>query len=237
MLFKYIHSNEAKNDVLNPKGGTSIENYPLDEWESVITSRLNCAIEEWLGNCEVKEKMEEANAEITSAVNEIEVEIENVEIDMTGIKPQSPRVEQTLLLPTIFRLVHPDIRFWHFQIIAMKLVVQLFKLYYYGREQSLEKAEIVYKKMLEGMTKEKLQGLFENSFGEEYSKTISRLFDCDIPNKIKSMKKTNESMMAEYLSLRLKHGSFQRLNTMMEKLKAEIRMYQDTQRKDSSVHP
>lgn len=228
MLFKYIHSNEAKNDVLNPNGGTSIENFLPDEWESVITSRLNCAIEEWFGSCVVKEKMEEANAEIMSAVNEIEVEIENVEIDMTGIKPQSPRVEERLLLPTIFRLVNSDMQFLHFKKMVWKLVFELFKSYYYGREQSRKKAEIVYKKVLEGMTKEKLQGLFENFFGKEYSKTISRLFDCDIPNKIKSMKKTNDSMMAEYLSLRSKHGSLHKLNTMMEKLKAEIKMYQDT---------
>lgn len=238
MLLKYIHSNEAKNDVLHPKGGTSIENFPPEEWESVITSRLNYAIEKWFGKCVVKEKIEEANAKIMFAVKKIESKIENLEIDMTGIKPQPSRVEQSLLLPTIFKLVSSDMSFWHFQIMVFKLIYMydLTSFYWYGPEAFRKKAVIVYDKVLEGMKKEKLQELFENFFGKEYSKTISRLFDCDIPNKIKSMKKTNESMMENCLSLRLKHGSFQRLNKMMEKLKAEMVMYQDTHRKVNSMH-
>lgn len=235
LLYEYIHSNEATTDVLNPKGGTSIENFPSDQWESVITSRLNCAIEEWFGNCVVKDKMEEANAKIMLAVKTIELKIENVEIDMTGIKPQPSRVEQRLLLPTIFRLVSSDMPFFHFQIMLFKLVIELSKFYFYGPEQFRKKAEIVYKRVLEDMTTEKLQELFENFVGKEYSKTISRLFDCDIPNKIKSMKKTNERMMREFLSLRSRHGSFHTLNTMIQKLKEEIKMYQNTHRKGSSM--
>ncbi|VDI23925.1 Hypothetical predicted protein, partial [Mytilus galloprovincialis] len=236
LLLKYIHSNEAKNDVLHPKGGTSIENFPPKEWESVITSRLNNAIEKWFGKCVVKEKIEEANAKIMFAVKKIESKIENLEIDMTGIKPQPSRVEQRLLLPTIFRLVSSDMSFWNFQIMVLKLVYDLTMFYWHGPEAFRKEAVILYNKVLEGMTKETLQELFENFFGKEYSKTISRLFDCDIPNKIKSMKKTNESMMENLLSLRLKHGSFKKLNTMMEELKAEMVMYQETHRKVISIH-
>lgn len=236
MLYEYIHSNEATNDILNPKGGTSIENFPSDQWESVIKSRLNCAIEEWFGNCVVKEKIEKANAKIMLAVKTIELKIENLEIDMTGIQPQTSRVEQRLLLPTKFRLVSSDMPFIHFQIMLLKLVFELSKFYFYGPAQFRKKAEIVYKSVLEGMTTEKLQELFENFVGKEYSKTISRLIDCDIPNKIKSMKKTNERMMRDFLSLRSRHGSFYKLDTMMQKLKEDIKMYQNTHRKSSSMH-
>lgn len=205
----------------------SIDSFPLGQVGIVIKIRFNCVIEKWLKNSVARGKMEDAIGKVQSALTEIKLEFETIELDMTGLKPGS-EFEEKMDIKKLFlfaRLIINNSVFWY------EDVLNIFKFHVLGVEGRKKRAKAIYQDMLKDFPREKLTEMFESLFGKQYSKTVAYIFEIEIPSKIKSMKTTNEQMLQEFFSLQSKQESYLNLNTMMRNLNSEIQNYKKTQMK------
>ncbi|CAG2238905.1 unnamed protein product [Mytilus edulis] len=84
-LYKYLHAKSTEEDILFPTGNRSIDTVLPRMVGPVIETRFYNAIEKWLENDVTKRKMEDANEKVQSALTEIQLEFENIEMNMTGL--------------------------------------------------------------------------------------------------------------------------------------------------------
>ncbi|VDI26833.1 Hypothetical predicted protein, partial [Mytilus galloprovincialis] len=228
-LYKYLHSKSTEEDILFPTGDKSIDKVLNDEVGPVLETRFYNAIEQWLANSVTQGKMEDANKKVQSALTEIQLEFENIEMNIFGLNPRSVLKEKMGVLALLFL---PGLNIVLDIFFLPVFIFNMFNIFHFivlGEEGRKTRAKTIYQNMLKGFPKEKLQEMFESLFGKQYSKTIAYIFESEVPSKVKSMKTTNERMLKKFLSLRSKQESFIKLDTMMKNLNSEIQNYKKTQ--------
>lgn len=230
-LYEYLHSQSTEEDILFPTEDHSIDKVLNYEVEPVIKTRFYNAIEKWLASSVTQGKMEDANEKVQSALTEIQLEFENIEMNMIGFNPRSVLKEKTDEMG-IFDLTGKILNHIFFLKRYFSDISSMFHIFHFlvlGEAGRKTRAKTIYQNVLKGFPKEKLKDMFESFFGKQYSKTIAYIFESEVPSKVKSMKTTNERMLKKFISLRSKQESFIKLDTMMKNLNSEIQNYKKTQ--------
>ncbi|CAC5409423.1 unnamed protein product [Mytilus coruscus] len=232
LLLQYLNSISTQEEILFPEGDKSIDEYQLGRVEPAIKLRLNGAIEKWFNNSVAREKMETAYKNVHLALHDIQLEFGKIEMNITGIGPKLEPDNQIYLQRIIAGaadfLIDKSLSFilpFYFGIDKIDLDIKFFLLEEEGRKFRAMK---LYQNTVKTIPEKHLKEMYEIFFGKQYSKTISCIFEREIPNKIKSMRTTNEKMLNELFSLRSKHEHLLKLNTMMDDLKLKIKNYKDT---------
>lgn len=219
-LHDYLKSSKGREEILNPPGKQRISEVSFLYISEEVPLRLLSGMKRWCKGQEVKLIINEANERIMVFVKDIELQLHEIEVEMRGVTGTSPDFRYSpggasivlgiLLLPLtlVFLIVVGIVA------IPVVFIMSLFK----GSDYRLNLANDIYDKCVQKIPMHVLKGVFEQSFGKEYSKAIVRVFDESLPNMIESFINMNKKLLDKKNDFKKKENSFKQLEKNIQQI-------------------
>lgn len=216
-LYSYLHSSNGREEILNPPGTKKIIDVSYFLLTDEVPSRFQNGIKRWCIGQEVKTIIEDADAKLRSFSQAIGLRLREIEIDMTGAYASGPKnpdgamiVLGIILLPLTLVLAIVTVVLF----LPIGLAVSVF----IGSGMRRKLADDLYDACLKQISLSGLMEGFENSFGVEYGKAISRVFDESLPNVIDSLLTLNKRLLVRHNDIKQKEESLMRLKGKILKI-------------------
>lgn len=216
-LYSYLHSDTGRNEILNPPSRTPITSVPRVSFNKAVFTRINMGISRWCEGADVDLIIQEIESKVKTLLSDVESMICTIEEDITG-----------KVLSGVSFIVFPRSAL-RMNLMSNELNTNEFVTLLldqpaidYNRLATEKEAHEMYKKSLLTFTYEHIRVCFENNFGTEYDRVISRIFDDEISLKIKGLKLIIEKLRIEVCDSKMKTQSLTELGGLVNEIKTKI---------------
>ncbi|XP_071140049.1 uncharacterized protein [Mytilus edulis] len=228
-LQAYLYSSRGREDILNPPHKQIICEVSYRSLDKEVPARVQSGIQRWCEGQEVKAIIDDADAKMKSTVEEIESQLQEIEIEMTGIYT---RVEDSTGAVILGLGLGLGFLFLPFSIVftfVFALVIAPLYIvwgWFVSPAGVRQKVDEIYNECLSKVSMSELKASFAKSFGVEYNKVIVRIFDESIPKLIASLRTTNKKLLDEHKSIKQKRDSFMRLKENIQKIQEATKNFE-----------
>lgn len=224
-LSDYLHSDRGRKEILNPRGRQNINSFPLHALCEEVFTRINMGINKWCSGDDVMIVIKEIDQEMKKLLSDVESMIHDIEKDITGFARSINDASFTFFSRSTLRVTlrRNGINFIEYLGIFFKRS----SLRAGYRQMKTKRAENIYEEWLSSFTFDQILSSFQDNFGPEYDKVIARIFEQEIPQKIKSFNLTMKTLLAELDDAKRKKKSFAQLKNLVHEIKAQIEHFKE----------
>lgn len=210
ILHGYLHSSLGREEILNPPDAIKISNVMFTSPEEKVESRIKCGMQRICEKREVKSIIEEADTKIRSIVKDIELQLQNLETEISEIDTITTGFASIGLGIGLGLLFLPpsNVFTWNFH--SLHAPSDLFWLRLMG-------ANAIHR-CLRKMTIFEVESCLQKAFGVEYDKVIVRIFDEALPKVIESLLTKNKRRFDVQKAVKQKPQSFLRLEEKIKEI-------------------
>lgn len=220
-LSDYLKSDKGRIAILNPPGRPNIGAISIYSFYSEIVFRINIGINRWCEGEDVLAVIKDIECEMKNLLSDIELMFHNIEEDITGFARS--------IYDVSFRVFPRSALYNNFMSNAMSLTDRIRMIFgrpslrnVYRQFTRERRAKAIYDEWLLSFTYEHIRDIFEENFGTEYDKVISRIFKVEIPQKLDGFTLTIDKLLNELSDSKIKKKSFTQLKKIVQDMRKNI---------------